>query len=319
MSEKTLLSIVAPAFNEEGNLFLLYERLAKTFEPLDFDWELILVDDGSTDETAERIRMLHARDPRVRGVILSRNFGHEIASTAGLDAARGDAAVLMDADLQDPPETISVLIDKWREGYEVVCARRASREGESAGKKLSAFLFYRLMKWMVGGEFPADTGDFRLLDRKVLDAFHQCRERNRFTRALSLWPGFRQTVIEFDRASRYTGKTKYGLRSLVRLGITGIASFSVVPLRLATWIGLAVVLLSFVFIITMFVQKMMGITPRGYGFMMASIWFLGGVQCLLIGLLGEYIGLTYTESRQRPLYVVREVLGSHSDTAWPEK
>jgi dolichol-phosphate mannosyltransferase len=310
--QRPLLSVVSPVFNEEDNLPLLYERVSAVCAGLPCDWEMVLVDDGSRDRSVEIMRELHAHDPRVKAVVLSRNFGHEVASTAGLDAARGDVIVLIDSDLQDPPELIADMIAKWNEGFDMVCAQRASRDGETVFKKVTAYAFYRLMGKLVGWSLPRDTGDFRLMDRSVVDAFRHCREQNRFVRALIAWTGFRQTVVPFERSARNAGETKYNAFKLIALAITSITGFSLVPLRLATWAGVSMVLLSIVFIGTITIQKLLGVTGPGYGFLMASMWFIGGVQCMLIGVLGEYIGRTYVESRRRPLYFVREALGDVS-------
>lgn len=309
MSDRTLLSVVVPAFNEQRNLALLHEQVAAEMGALGMDWELVIVDDGSTDRTRDVIRELHAKDPCVKGVFLSRNFGHEIADTAGLEAARGGAVVLMDADLQDPPSVIPELVAKWREGYDIVSAQRVGRPGESFFKKGTAFLFYRLMDGLVGWHLPRDTGDFRLISRAALDAFLQCREQNRFVRALVAWTGFRQTTVPFQRAERHAGETKYGLVTLFRLAGTSITGFSVAPLRVASWIGLFIVLLSAIFTAVLVVEGLMGKQPPGHAFTIASIWFLGGVQCLLIGILGEYVGRTHVEVQHRPLYFVQETLG----------
>jgi glycosyltransferase involved in cell wall biosynthesis len=315
MTNSRLISVVVPILNEEENLLPLYERTSALLQELEADWELILVDDGSTDRSREVIRELHERDTRVKGLFLSRNFGHEIASTAGLDAARGDAVILMDADLQDPPEIIPQLVEKWQEGYEIVSAQRARRSGESIFKRATAHLFYRFMNFLIGWELPRDTGDFRLMDRAALDAFLQCRERNRFVRALTAWTGFRHTTVGFERAPRRAGKTKYGAFRLLELAITSTTSFSVAPLRIASIVGLSLMALALIAIAVIVVQKLTGYTqPRGYAFLLVSIWFLGGVQCLLIGIVGEYIGRTYVESQHRPLYFVRERLGIAEDS-----
>jgi len=309
MSERQLLSIVVPAFNEQENLEILYNRVAKTMAELDMDWELVLVDDGSTDSSREVIREIHTKDSRVKSVFLSRNFGHEIASTAGLDVATGDAVVLMDADLQDPPETIGLLVRKWQEGFDVVSAQRVSREGESLIKRITAHVFYRFMNRLVGWDLPRDTGDFRLMNRAALDAFLRCREHNRFVRALVAWTGFSQTTVGFHRGTRHAGRTKYGLWKLINLATTSITGFSVAPLRIAFWLGLFLLVLSFAAIAVIVVQKLLGYTAPGYAFLLVSVWFLGGIQCLLVGIVGEYVGRTYVESRRRPLYFVRETLG----------
>jgi len=320
MNNHKLLSIVVPTFNEEENLEQLYERVAGVVDGLDLDWELILVDDGSTDRSRDVMRDLHERDARVKALFLSRNFGHEIASTAGLDAARGDAVVLMDADLQDPPETIVSFVEKWRQGFDVVNAQRSTRKGESVFKRASAHLFYRLMNRLVGWDLPVDTGDFRLMDRAALDAFLRCREHNRFVRALVAWTGFRQTTVSFEREARTAGKTKYGFWKLISLAITSVTGFSVAPLRTALWLGLFLLFLSFAAITVIVVQKFRrDFAVPGYAFMMVSIWFLGGIQCLLVGIVGEYVGRIYVESRRRPLYLVRGTVGiDPADGAYDE-
>ncbi len=319
MGDRALLSIVVPAFNEADNLVLLYERIAAAMAKLNLDWELVLVDDGSEDGSSDVMRELHAGDPRVKALFLSRNFGHEAASTAGLDAAQGDATVLMDADLQDPPELIATLVEKWREGYDIVSAQRATRKGESLFKKATAFLFYRLMDSLVGWHLPADAGDFRLVIRPALDAFLRCRERNRFVRALVAWTGFRQATVPFERATRHAGETKYGLLKLLDLAVTSITSFSIAPLRIATWVGVLIILLSLAFLVVLGARELMGINSSGHVFMGAAMCLLGGVQCLLIGILGEYVGRTYVESQHRPLYLVRESLGTKPSSRVDEK
>lgn len=303
-----LLSIVVPAYNEEGNLRPLYDRIVPAMVSTGYDWELIVVDDGSVDGTVDAIRVLHAADPRVKGVLLSRNFGHEIASTAGLDAARGDAIVLIDADLQDPPEMIPDLVAKWKEGYDIVSAQRTFREGEALLKRASAYLFYRLLYFLVDWRLPLDTGDFRLISRVALDAFLECRERNRFVRALVAWAGFRQTVVPFDRAPRYAGKTKYNFWRQFGLAVTAVTSFSVSPLRVAIWAGVAMLSIGLLGGLVAVAATLSG-GAMAHAFLFVSLWLIGGVQCILIGIAGEYIGRIHVESQRRPLYFVREYLG----------
>lgn len=276
---------------------------------LGMHWELILVDDGSDDGTDEVIRDLCEKDSRVKAVFLSRNFGHEVASTAGLDVARGAAAVLIDADLQDPPSVIIDLVEQWHKGYDVVTAQRKSRHGESTFKKGTAFIFYRLMNYLVRWHLPEDAGDFRLVSRAALDAFHQCRERNRFVRALVAWTGFRQTTVPFDRAPRRTGRTKYNARKLIALAATSIMSVSLIPLRLIMLLGFLIVLCTVGAAAIIAVRTAMGTPAPANAFLTTSIWFLGGLQCFVVGLVGEYVGRTYEESQNRPLYIVRERIG----------
>lgn len=302
------LSVVCPVYNERENLEPLYEAIAGALDPLELTWELLLVDDGSTDGSAEGIRALHARDPRVRAVFLSRNFGHEAASTAGLDAARGEAVVLMDADLQDPPELIPEMVAQWRGGADVVSARRMGRRDESAFKRGSAYLFYRLMGLLAGGELPVDTGNFRLMSRAALDAFLACRERNRFVRALAAWTGFRQVGLPFERRPRRAGRTKYGTCHMMALALTSITSFSVAPLRIATAIGLLVVPLATMTVLGILVGRLFGLRVPVNVVVVVSIWFFGGLQCLLLGIVGEYLGRVYVECQRRPIYIVRERL-----------
>ena len=309
MAERALLSIVVPALNEEANLAPLHEQLVAALADLDLEWELILVDDGSEDGTRDVVRRLHEGDARVKALFLSRNFGHETASTAGLDAARGDAVVLMDADLQDPPAVIPKMVAKWREGYDIVSAQRVGREGESVFKRGSAYLFYRLMDRLVGWQLPLDAGDFRLVNRAALDAFLQCREQNRFVRGLVAWTGFRQATVSFDRAGRCAGESKYGLRRLTELAATSLTAFSMAPLRVATWLGLAIVLCALVCFTVLAVRALTDAPVSGHALLLASLWFVGGVQCLFIGVLGEYVGRTYVEVQRRPLYFVQESLG----------
>lgn len=303
------LSVVAPAYNEAANLIVLAERLQEVLGGLGCDWEIVIVDDGSTDDTAELLRSLHGCDSRIRGVLLSRNFGHEAAVTAGIDAARGDAVVLMDADLQDPPELIAAFVAKWREGYDIVAAQRTSREGDSAAKRLGAFLFYRFMNRIVRWDFPQDIGNFRLMDRAAVEALKRCPERSRFVRALTAWTGFRQTSVPFDRARRHAGKTKYTTRKTAALAVASITSFSYAPLRAAAVIGLALAAPAGLALGYMTVRALLGSPPGMGAALLASVWFLGGLQCFLLGIAGEYIGRIYTEARQRPLYIVREAIG----------
>lgn len=309
-AQQDLISIVVPVYNEEDNLKLLYDRVSAVFDGLPADFQLILVNDGSRDRSAEIIRELHERDPRVCGILFSRNFGQDAALTAGLDAVEGQAAVLMDADLQDPPELIAAMIEKWKEGYDVVAARREKRYGETILKKSTSFLFYRVMRVMVGWEFPKDTGDFRLMDRKVVDAFRQCPQYNRFVRSLLTWTGFRLTMIGYERAQRNAGDTGYTFWKSFALAITSITNFSIVPLRMATWLGFLIMALSGVAMTAYVVFKLLGmVAMQGLTTVAISLWFLGGIQCLLLGVIGEYVGRIYLESQRRPIYIVREALG----------
>jgi len=300
-------SIVVPVFNELENIPELYRRLRATLDSVGETWELVLVDDGSTDGSTERIRELAAKDKRVRPVIFARNFGHQVAITAGWDYARGDAVVIMDADLQDPPEVILELIARWREGYEVVYAVRAEREGESWFKKATASLFYRLIYRITDVKIPLDSGDFRLLDRKVVEVLKTMRERHRFPRGMAAWVGFRQIGVAYKRAVRYSGETKYPFKKMFRLALNAITGFSYFPLQLATYFGFLSAGISIVAIPVVIVMRLTGSQAfLGQASTLIAVLFLGGVQLISLGVLGEYIGRLYDEAKGRPLYIVRE-------------
>jgi dolichol-phosphate mannosyltransferase len=300
-------SIVVPVYNELENIPELYRCIRATLESVGETWELVLVDDGSTDGSTEVIRELAAQDKRVRPVIFARNFGHQVAITAGWDYARGDAVVIMDADLQDPPEVIPELIAKWREGYEVVYAVRAGREGENWFKKVTASLFYRLIYRITDVKIPLDTGDFRLLDRKVVEVLKTMRERHRFPRGMAAWVGFRQIGVEYARAVRFSGVTKYPLKKMFRLAINAITGFSYFPLQLATYFGFVSAGISIIAIPIVIVTRLTGSQAfLGQASTLIAVLFLGGVQLISLGVLGEYIGRLYDEAKGRPLYVVRE-------------
>jgi len=303
-------SIVVPVFNEAGNLAELHRRLVEVFAGVGAPFELILVDDGSSDGSLEVMRQLAQRDPAVKFLSFSRNFGHEAASTAGLDAAWGQAVVLMDGDLQDPPELIPQLIAKWREGYEVVYAQRRGRAAEPVVVRATSFLFYRLMKRLTAVDIPLDTGDFRLLDQRVVADFRRCRERNRFVRGLLSWVGYRQSAVRFDREERRAGKTKYNSLRRLFLAFDAITGFSVMPLRLSLLLGFMVVILSLAAGLYVTVQKLYFDIPiPGYAFLTVSLYFLGGSMLFVMGIIGEYIGKIYIEVQQRPLYLLREKSG----------
>lgn len=300
-------SIIAPIYNEFENLPLLYERVKKVMDSTGKPWELLLVDDGSTDGSTEKIRELARADERVRPVIFARNFGHQIAITAGWDYARGDAVIIIDADLQDPPEIILELIKKWQEGYEVIYAVRAEREGESWFKKFTAAMFYRLIYSITDVKIPVDTGDFRLMDRKVVDVLKQMQERHRFPRGMSAWVGFKQIGVEYKRAARHAGVTKYPFRKMLLLALNAITSFSYLPLQVATFFGFASAGVAILAIPVVIYLRMAG-SPQltGQATTLIAVLFLGGVQLISLGILGEYIGRLYDEAKGRPLYIVRE-------------
>jgi len=301
-------SIIAPIYNEFDNLPELYRRVKEVMDSTGEAWELILVDDGSSDGSTGRIRELAAQDATVRPVIFARNFGHQIAVTAGLDYSRGEAVVIIDADLQDPPEVILELAKKWKEGYEVVYAVRAEREGESWFKLLTASVFYRLIYRITDVKIPLDTGDFRLVDRKVVDVMNGMREKHRFLRGMGAWVGFKQIGVEYKRAARYSGETKYPLKKMLRLAINAITGFSYFPLQLATYFGFISAGLAILAIPVIVTLRLAGETHffEGQTTTLVAVLFLGGVQLISLGILGEYIGRIYDEAKGRPLYIVRD-------------
>jgi dolichol-phosphate mannosyltransferase len=270
-------------------------------------WELIMIDDGSQDGSTDLIRNLRSKDPRVRPVIFARNFGHQIAVTAGMDYSRGEAIVIIDADLQDPPELILEMIEKWREGYEVVYAVRSKREGETWFKEFTASLFYRLIYRITDVDIPLDTGDFRLLDRKVVDVMGKMHERHRFLRGMSVWVGFKQTGVKYERAARLTGQTKYPFRKMLKFAMDAITSFSYFPLQLSMYLGFLAAGIAILAIPVVIVLRASGSQAFfGQATTLISVLFLGGVQLISLGILGEYIGRIYDEVKGRPLYVVSE-------------
>ena len=301
-------SIVAPIYNELENIPELFKRVSEAMDSTGEPWELVLVDDGCTDGSTDRIRELAIKDGRVRPVIFARNFGHQIAVTAGMDYARGDAVVIIDADLQDPPEVILELAKKWKEGYEVVYAVRAEREGETKFKIWTASLFYRLIYRITDVKIPLDTGDFRLIDRKVVTVMNGMREKHRFLRGMGAWVGFKQIGVEYKRAARYSGETKYPLKKMLRLAINAITGFSYFPLQLATYFGFLSAGLAILAIPIIVTLRLAGETHffEGQTTTLVAVLFLGGVQLISLGILGEYIGRIYDEAKGRPLYVVRD-------------
>jgi dolichol-phosphate mannosyltransferase len=305
----SMLSIVAPLYNEEGNVSELVRRLRAAADGCFVEgYELVFVDDGSNDRTLELLRQHAAVDPRIVIVQLSRNFGHQLAATAGLDIARGDAIVLIDADLQDPPELIPAMVERWRAGFDVVYAVRRRRKGESAFKIWTARTFYRITQRLTKVAIPVDTGDFRLMSRRVVDALKLIRERHRFIRGLVSWVGYPQTAIEYDRDARFSGDSKYPVSKMLRFAIDGITSFSDIPLRFASYFGFAVSGIAFlVGVYEIVLRVFTGYNLPGYTSTIFAIVFLGGVQLIGIGILGEYIGRIYEEIKARPLYVVAAV------------
>lgn len=301
------ISVIAPNYNESASIHEFYRRIIQVMDEIGESWELVWVDDGSKDGSTELIMELGRQDERVRPVIFARNFGHQIAVTAGLDYSRGDATIIMDSDLQDPPEVIVELVNKWREGYEVVYAVRKEREGESWFKLFTASVFYRLIYRITDVNIPLDTGDFRLLDRKVVDVMNKMRERHRFLRGMSAWVGFRQAGVPYKRAARFAGETKYPLKKMVRFASDAITSFSYFPLQVATYMGFLSAGLSILAIPIVVVARLAGSQAFfGQATTLIAVLFLGGVQLISLGILGEYIGRIYDEVKGRPLYIVRE-------------
>lgn len=314
-SAPAFVSVIVPAFNEADNLAPLHARIASVLNACTAaghvrDWELVLINDGSRDGTLEVMRDLARRDQRVKFISLSRNFGHELATTAGLDHARGDAVVLIDADLQDPPEVIEQMLAAWRRGTDVVYAQRRQREGETLFKKASAFVFYRLLHSVSEVKIPRDTGDFRLMDRRVVLALREIRENPRFIRGLVSWVGFRQEPLLYDRDARHAGETKYNFRKLLRLSFEALCAFSLTPLRSMIWIGLAVTALSLAVTAMVVVQRLLFKMPfEGYAMLACGVFFLGGVQLTLLGTLAWYVGIIHKTVQNRPLYIVGEQRG----------
>jgi polyisoprenyl-phosphate glycosyltransferase len=311
-----LVSVVVPVFNESEVIGEFHRRTSDVLGKIPgIAFEIVYVDDGSRDDSHAQLVDLAAKDRRVRVVKLSRNFGHQSAITAGLDLSRGDAVVLIDADLQDPPEVIEAMVAKWREGYDVVYGRRTLREGESRAKLVTASVFYRLLRRVTNIDIPNDVGDFRLLSRRAANELRMIRENDRFVRGLVSWIGFRQTGVDYRRDVRYAGRTKFPYAKMVRFALDGITSFSNAPLRVATWFGYAASGLAFLYLLSIPAQYLLGITVPGFSTIMVAMLFLGGTQLICIGILGEYIGRIFNEVKRRPLYIVEEVTGQEPGEA----
>ena len=301
------LSVIVPVYNEEGNIHLLFNRLRSVVDQLNVDTEYVFVNDGSSDSSISLIKELASKNPSIRYIDFSRNFGHQIAVTAGLDHCTGKAIVIIDADLQDPPELIAELYKKWQEGFEVVYAKRRTRDGENFLKKLTAKLFYRALKRITSISIPVDTGDFRLIDRKIVNVLKEMPEQQKFLRGQISWIGFRQTFVEYNRNSRNAGKTGYTYKKMIRFALDGITSFSNFPLKFATMAGFVVSGISFFIILYALYERF--ITKNyvaGWASLMLSILFLGGIQLISIGIIGEYISRLSANIRNRPLYIVNE-------------
>ncbi len=306
--QRPALSLIIPVYNEEATIAELDRRLKGFLRDMAETWEVVFVDDGSQDRTADLLTELGAAEPRYKVISFSRNFGHQAAITAGIDRAQGDAVVIMDADLQDPPEVVTEMIQKWREGYDVVYGQRTIRYGESVFKRATAAAFYRLLRMLLPIDIPLDAGDFRLMSRRVVLSMRALREQHRFVRAMVSWVGFKQTAVQYERPERFAGETKYPLRKMMRFAIDGITSFSIVPLRLATWLGLLSGLLAIITSGWALYAAIAGRTVPGWATIMIAVALAASAQLIMTGILGEYIGRIYEEVKRRPLYVVANTL-----------
>ena len=312
---KPVLSVVVPVYNEEEVIMESYKRLTTAISAIGEPYELIFVNDGSRDKTPQLVTEICKNDPCVRFINFSRNFGHQPAITAGMDYAQGDAVVVIDADLQDPPEVIGDMVAKWREGYDVVYGKRLKREGETAFKKLTAKMYYRLLKSLTSVDMPVDTGDFRLIDRKVCDAMKSLGERNRYVRGLVSWVGFKQTAVEYVREKRFAGETKYPFKKMIKLAMDGIMSFSYKPLKMASGIGVAMAGCSFIYLIVIICQRLFTeTTVSGWASTTAILVFTQGIVLMMLGVIGEYMGRIFDEIKGRPIYIVREAIGFTEDS-----
>ena len=311
------VSVALPVFNEAENLDELKDRLVKVLEGAGRTWEIVFVDDGSHDGSFDRMASFARADRRIRALRFSRNFGHQMALTAGVDAARGRIVAVMDADLQDPPELLGDMLKRIDEGYEVVYAQRTKRAGESAFKLWTAHVFYRLLKRWTNVDIPVDVGDFRLMGPRAVAAFRRMRERHRFIRGMTAWVGFRQIGVPYERPPRTRGETKFPFRKMLRFALDGLTSFSHVPLQLATWLGFLVSAFAFLYIIVVLVLWLLKINVPGWTTLMVFVLLLGGVQLMVIGVLGEYLGRIYDEVKERPLYLVAEEVGGETADAAP--
>lgn len=309
-NDQVFLSLVVPAYNEEEVIDVFYERTVPILSSIDERFEIIFVNDGSCDCTAERIKALHQRDPRIKLIELSRNFGKEIALTAGLDFAQGEVVVVTDADLQDPPELIPKMVEKWREGYDTVYAVRRIRQGETFLKKTTAKTFYRVIKRISRVEIPENAGDFRLMSRRTVNALKLLRERHRFMKGVFSWIGFKQTGIPYNREPRIAGRTKWNYWRLFNFAVDGITSFSYVPLQLSSYLGCFAALFAFFYAGYLVIRTLIwGIDLPGYASIMVAILFFSGVQLIFLGVIGEYLGRMFNETKNRPLYLIQGMVG----------
>ncbi|MFA7673015.1 MAG: glycosyltransferase family 2 protein [Clostridia bacterium] len=302
-----LYSLVIPLYNEEEVIHETIKRVTAVMSNKEFEYEIVFVNDGSKDKTEEIVKGYCKEDRHMKLISLSRNFGHQTAITAGMDNAIGDAVIVMDADLQDPPEVVLQMIDKFNEGYDVVYAIRAKRKGETFFKKFTAKVFYRFLKSMCDVEIPVDTGDFRLISRQVSDVLKNLTERNRYVRGLVSWVGFKQTGIYYEREERFAGETKYPLKKMLKLSVDGITSFSTKPLKLSEWVGSIMAIIGFIYAVVIIIRKMAGTNMQeGWASTIVAILIIGGIQLIMLGIAGEYIARIFDESKNRPLYIIKE-------------
>lgn len=306
--ESKLISVVVPMYREEEVAEECYNRLSSVLKEIKYEYEIIFVDDGSEDKTFEIISSIAQNDSKVKVIKFSRNFGHQAALTAGVDASCGDAVITIDADLQDPPELMTEMIKRWEEGFHVVYAKRRKRDGETWFKLITAKCFYKTIRKLSDIKMPVDTGDYRLMDRKVVEVLKDMPETNRYIRGMVSWTGFKQTPVEYDRKERFAGKTKYPLNKMVKLALDGMVSFSSKPLRVAEYLGFFAVIVAIIIFLYAFIYKIVGgkNLVTGWASIMTTVTFLGGVQLITIGILGEYIGRIYDETKERPLYIVEK-------------
>lgn len=317
-NEKVDYSIVIPVYNEEEVIEHTYERLKTVMQSSDGNYELLFINDGSRDRSVDILLQLSEQDKTIKIVDFSRNFGHQIAITAGMDYASGNAIVIIDADLQDPPELILEMIQKWKEGYDVVYAKRTARKGETFFKKQTASAFYKTLRAMTEIDIPIDTGDFRLIDRKVCDQMNNIHEKNRFVRGLVSWVGFKQTAVEYERDERFAGETKYPLKRMLKLSLDGITSFSYKPLKLANYLGASLSLIGFVYMLIVLYQKLFTTTTvTGWSSIIVIQLFFSGITLMMLGVIGEYIGRIYDEAKNRPLYIVKDIYQHEQSSAKP--
>ncbi len=309
-----LYSVVIPLYNEEEVVLECVRRVSGVLEEIDGDYEVIFVNDGSHDKTMELVQGECSKNKKLKVLSFSRNFGHQIAITAGMDHAQGDAVIVMDADLQDPPEVIKDLIAKYKEGYDVVYAVRSKRKGETFFKKLTSKVFYRFLRYMCNIDIPVDTGDFRLISRKVCNVMKNLTERNRYVRGLVSWVGFKQAAVEYVREERFAGETKYPLRKMLKLSMDGITSFSTKPLTMSKNLGFLTAAAGFIYMIVVVLQKFVfGKTVQGWASLAVLILLLGGIQLIMLGFIGEYIARIFDESKNRPLYIIEEKINIEED------